>query len=365
MAEDWIKMRLNLHEDAAVIAMATDLGADEFAIVGRLHRLWSWADQQTEDGVIRNLSAAFVDRFIQFPGFFAAMARVGWIEETETGFRFPNFETHNGESAKRRAKDNRRKSAGRKGKQASAKVPENVRDLSAKVPKNFGQNEDQRREEEIREEYTPSSSPYPSSPSEVPFASRQEGEEGKADFVPQGWHALELRLKEIGMVEAGEAVDRCRGQGLAPEDVGRVIEFWAAKPVGYWPSMVGALHTKLTRIIEGEAVDEAWPQPADKFLKREANEKASQERQQAHQREIVAKSESNPVQRPRIDPERLESEFGSLLNSMTAEERDLFFEESAANGFEANLFRKKWKVSGGTRRKLLGILAESTAFNTS
>ena len=45
MAGDWIKMRVDLADDPAVIGMASYLKMDEYEIIGRLHKLWSWADK--------------------------------------------------------------------------------------------------------------------------------------------------------------------------------------------------------------------------------------------------------------------------------------------------------------------------------
>ena len=46
MAGDWIKMRVDLNEDPAVVGMAIALDTDEHSVVGRLHKLWSWADNR-------------------------------------------------------------------------------------------------------------------------------------------------------------------------------------------------------------------------------------------------------------------------------------------------------------------------------
>ena len=46
MASGWIPMRHTLRDDPAVIAIAAELGITEYEVVGRLHSLWSWADQQ-------------------------------------------------------------------------------------------------------------------------------------------------------------------------------------------------------------------------------------------------------------------------------------------------------------------------------
>jgi hypothetical protein len=136
MAGDWIKMRTDLSEDPAVIAVAARLNIDEFSVVGRLHRIWSWADSQLRDGYAYGITLKWIDRYVHLDGFSNALLDVGWLgkienetlpesgnigllegnanlldrEEIEKGFEkiekgvfFPNFDRHNGETAKTRA----------------------------------------------------------------------------------------------------------------------------------------------------------------------------------------------------------------------------------------------------------------------
>ena len=103
MAGDWIKMRNDLADDPAVIKIAARLNLDEFAVVGRLHRLWSWADRQTTDGNALGVTEAWIDRYTSTPGFTAALIAVGWLTLSGDGITFPKFGRHNGESAKKRA----------------------------------------------------------------------------------------------------------------------------------------------------------------------------------------------------------------------------------------------------------------------
>ena len=107
MAIDWIKMRVNLIDDPAVLVIANATGIDEFGVIGRLHKLWSWADQQTTDGNapgVTNVAArAWLDRYLSCTGFADALVAVGWLEIDETGMRLPNFDRHNGQSGKQRA----------------------------------------------------------------------------------------------------------------------------------------------------------------------------------------------------------------------------------------------------------------------
>jgi hypothetical protein len=109
MAGDWIKVRIDLVDDPAVIAIAARTGLDEDAVVGKLCRLWSWANRNTTDGYVGGIKAAWIDRYLNTPGFAEAMVEAGWLEATEDGpttedsITFPKFKRHNGDSAKSRA----------------------------------------------------------------------------------------------------------------------------------------------------------------------------------------------------------------------------------------------------------------------
>ena len=102
MAGDWIKMRTALADDPAVICMADRLEMDEFSVVGRLHHLWSWADKQSRDGHADGVTGKWIDRYVQCDGFAQCLVSVGWLVLGENGIEFPNFDRHNGETAKAR-----------------------------------------------------------------------------------------------------------------------------------------------------------------------------------------------------------------------------------------------------------------------
>ena len=103
MAGDWIKMRVDLADDPAVISISNDLGVDEDQVVGKLHRLWAWADRHTTEGEAVGITERWVDKYAGHAGFAAAMVKVHWLSFNDVGVVFPNFSRHNGESAKKRA----------------------------------------------------------------------------------------------------------------------------------------------------------------------------------------------------------------------------------------------------------------------
>lgn len=114
MAGDWIKMRVDLADDPAVIGMASYLKMDEYEIIGRLHKLWSWADKHSTDGFVPHITQKWIDKHLEKSGFSSQMASVGWLVFDATGVTFPNFERHNGKSAKSRAENTERARLSRK-----------------------------------------------------------------------------------------------------------------------------------------------------------------------------------------------------------------------------------------------------------
>jgi hypothetical protein len=137
LAGDWIKMRHDLGSDPAVIRIRRATGLDVDAVVGKLHRLWSWADTHTADGQAVGLDAAWVDEFAGATGFAAAMQDAGWLEVKDSGVLFVNFDRHNGQPAKTRALAKTRMMRSRCAVSATEAQPEKRR-------------EEKRREEEIQ-----------------------------------------------------------------------------------------------------------------------------------------------------------------------------------------------------------------------
>jgi hypothetical protein len=103
MAGDWIKMRCNLDTDPAVFQIAAALEMDELAVVGRLWKVWAWADQHCADCNAVSVTRNVLDRITSTPGFADAMQKVGWLEGLDGALSFPHFDRHNGQTAKKRA----------------------------------------------------------------------------------------------------------------------------------------------------------------------------------------------------------------------------------------------------------------------
>jgi len=105
---NWIKMRSNLWDDPRVARICDLTHKREAEVIGGLYWLWTMADQQTTDGRLDGLSLAAIDRKTGIKGFGLAVARVGWILQSEEGVEIARFDEHNGASAKRRASEAKR-----------------------------------------------------------------------------------------------------------------------------------------------------------------------------------------------------------------------------------------------------------------
>lgn len=108
MAGDWLKFDKATPDKPEVFAIASDLGIDPDAVVGKLMRIWSWFDSHTEDGNARCVTSALLDRIAGVTGFVQSMQKTGWVVVTDDGVSLPNFGFHCGETAKSRAQNNKR-----------------------------------------------------------------------------------------------------------------------------------------------------------------------------------------------------------------------------------------------------------------
>lgn len=108
MAGDWIKVENVTPDKPEVFSIAEVLTLDSDAVVGKLVRIWIWADTQTYNGNAGSVTLALLDRVSGVTGFGKAMIEAGWLTEEDHGLTFPNFDRHNGKSAKTRAQTARR-----------------------------------------------------------------------------------------------------------------------------------------------------------------------------------------------------------------------------------------------------------------
>jgi len=117
MADFWIKVEKSTPDKSEIFEIAEILGIDPDAVLGKLIRVWCWADSNSENGHIKSVTPVLIDRLTMSQGFADAMKTVGWLADGE----IPNFSRHLGESAKKRAKDAERKRMSRTSSESSHK----------------------------------------------------------------------------------------------------------------------------------------------------------------------------------------------------------------------------------------------------
>jgi hypothetical protein len=112
MATDWLKVEVNTPDKPEVFALAARMKWDDLDLaVGKLIRLWRWFDQHTQNGDAPGVTAFMLDHICNAPGFAEALMSVGWLQLTPQGAFLPNFDLHNGKTAKQRALTARRMQA--------------------------------------------------------------------------------------------------------------------------------------------------------------------------------------------------------------------------------------------------------------
>jgi hypothetical protein len=109
MAGDWMKFEANTPEKPEVLAITIELGyEDPDLTVGKLLKVWRWFDQHTVDGNAENVTPALLDRLIGVTGIAKAMEKVGWLKINDDSLTLPNFDYHNGQTAKNRSETAKR-----------------------------------------------------------------------------------------------------------------------------------------------------------------------------------------------------------------------------------------------------------------
>lgn len=104
MAGEWIKFEASTPEKPEVFAITVAMGWDDPDLaVGKLLKVWRWFDQQSINGNAPSVTLALLDRISGVSGFAQAMCNVGWLAQSELGLSLPNFDRHNGKTAKDRA----------------------------------------------------------------------------------------------------------------------------------------------------------------------------------------------------------------------------------------------------------------------
>ncbi|MFN7782275.1 MAG: hypothetical protein ACK5PG_06035 [Lysobacterales bacterium] len=158
MAGDWIKMTKDLPDKPEVWSMAGFLGIDADSVVGKLLRVWAWFDSHTQDGNASSVTYPLLDRIAGVSGFAEAMAMCGWLEQSGSVLRIPNFGRHNGETAKKRALTNERVAKSRE-MQRNSNAECNDASVTPSVTESVTREEKRREEKKEQEQGAAAASP--------------------------------------------------------------------------------------------------------------------------------------------------------------------------------------------------------------
>ncbi len=136
MGRNWIKIETVTCDKPEVCVVATQLKVDPDMVVGKLVRLWSWAEVNRINGNEMNVTYDFIDKVVGKKGFAAALAKAGWLRTVGDKLQFPNFGRHNGPSGKGRALTAQRVSRHRDRKRTEDSTEtEKERTVQAEVPR--------------------------------------------------------------------------------------------------------------------------------------------------------------------------------------------------------------------------------------
>lgn len=119
MADFWIKIEKGTPDKPEILELAAILNIeDPDTVTGKMIRVWSWFDSNSENGHAPTVTKVLLDRLTGVTGFTESLVTVGWLVKTDDGFSIPNFDRHLGKCAKKRASDAERK---RKSRETSSK----------------------------------------------------------------------------------------------------------------------------------------------------------------------------------------------------------------------------------------------------
>ena len=142
MAGDWIKLEHATLDKPEVLRAAEMLGIHRREALGLFVEFWIWLDKNLSGlcpDFVRNMSRKSLDDVLHCPGFAAVLVSVGWakFDDEHATMTIINAERHNGNPAKTRALDAKRK---------KEKRLENVREMSGLKTDKTGTREEKRRD---------------------------------------------------------------------------------------------------------------------------------------------------------------------------------------------------------------------------
>jgi len=142
MAGDWIKVEQATVDKPEVLRLAELMGWHRRQALGLLVEFWCWLDKNLSEecpDFVRHMSRKSLDEVLHVPGFAAALEHVGWakFDDECAVMHIVNAERHNGNTAKTRALDAKRKKEKRR---------QNVQQMSVSDPDVSGTREEKRRD---------------------------------------------------------------------------------------------------------------------------------------------------------------------------------------------------------------------------
>jgi hypothetical protein len=203
VSQDWMKVEKATPDKPEVHYIARKLNLDPDAVFGRCFRVWSYFDTHTTDGNAKFVDLDWIDAYVKTPGFGKAMAEVGWLDFEEAGTRLPNFDRHNGKTAKDRALKNRRQD---KWRGASANGTHVDAEPSTSPSTRGASTSASTREEKIREEKKKEAPP--------PLPSELDTPEFRAAWDRWQAHRREIR-KPLKPTQAAAQLVQLAAWGLA------------------------------------------------------------------------------------------------------------------------------------------------------
>lgn len=106
--EAWIKVRTKLKDDGRLLIVARKCNAESVTAFGALVTLWAYADDHADEhGVLFGWTPEDVDKRCGLPGFAEALPKE-WIDLTGEWVKLPEYQEHNGSTAKSRAQTRKR-----------------------------------------------------------------------------------------------------------------------------------------------------------------------------------------------------------------------------------------------------------------
>ena len=163
MAGDWIKVSHGLHSKPEVFGIARKLNVPIDEVVGLLVRFWVWADNNSVDGRVDHMQSTDVDSVVDRHEFGDALISVGWLllDASGTGITIPHFDSHNGDSAKRRGLKAQAQAKWRKGLEENQGQKKSVKNVDHSVDHDVDSTRSTQRstrEEKRRSKQTPTPS---------------------------------------------------------------------------------------------------------------------------------------------------------------------------------------------------------------